>query len=96
MADLGVPSRQWLVSPTKEVEDMWLEVKKQELRSRMARWSQDIQDLEKGKIVDLKARMKMAELELRELEARSHKVVNGEIVIDDDNNNENEGGMKNG
>jgi hypothetical protein len=96
MADLGTPAKQWLVSPTKEVEDMWVEVKKQELRSRISRWRQDIEDMEKGRIVDLRARCMMAELELRELDARSHKVIDGEVVIDDDNDNNQKGGLKNG
>jgi hypothetical protein len=69
MADIGIP-RGWLVSPTKEIDEMWIQVQIQEKVSRIARWTQDIQDLEKGKILDLRANIKMAELEIMKLKTQ--------------------------
>ena len=66
MSDVGI-NRNWLVSPTKEVEDMWLDVQIQEKRSRIARHKQDIEDLQKGKLVELSALIKMLEREIKEL-----------------------------
>ena len=66
MADIGV-QQHWLVDPTTEVKEMWKLVKMQELKSRIARHTQDIEDLKRGKIVDLQAKIKMLELELRHL-----------------------------
>ena len=73
MADIGV-NKQWLVSPTKEIEDMWLTVQIQEKRSRIARHRQDIEDLQKGKLTELNASIKMLEMEVKELE--------GKLVVD--------------
>jgi hypothetical protein len=69
MADIGV-NKQWLVSPTKEIEDMWITVQIQEKKSRIARHRQDIEDLKKGKLTELEALIKMLELEVRELESK--------------------------
>lgn len=69
MADLG-GSTHWLVSPTKEIEDKWIEVQIQERKSRIARFRQDIEDLQCGKITELQAKIMMLELELKEIEAR--------------------------
>ena len=72
MADLGVPRQeQWLVSPNQEIKDLWKNVRIQEIKSRIVRHKQDIEDLERGKIMDLTARIKMLELELRHLETKS-------------------------
>lgn len=72
MADLGVPRQeQWLVDPTQEIKDLWKQAKIQEFRSRISRHKQDIEDLEKGRIMDLQARIKMLELELRSLETET-------------------------
>lgn len=68
MADIGIP-KNWLVSPTEEIDNMWSEVAIQEKRSAIARYKQDIEDLQKGRILDLQARIKMAELEIKKLEA---------------------------
>jgi len=67
MADIGTP-KNWLVSPTKEIDDMWIEVQIQEKRSRIARHKQDIEDLQKGKLKELGAIIMMLELEIKELE----------------------------
>ena len=69
MADIGV-NKQWLVSPTKEIEDMWITVQIQEKRSRIARHKQDIEDLHKGKLTELYALIKMLELEVKNLETK--------------------------
>ena len=66
MADLG--SRHWLVSPTKEIEEGWIEVQIQEKVSQIARTKQDIEDFMKGKIKDLQMKVKMLELEKVRLE----------------------------
>lgn len=67
MADIGIP-KNWLVSPTKEIDEMWIKVQIQEKKSQMARYKQDIEDLQKGRILDLQARIKMCELECAKLE----------------------------
>ena len=69
MSDIG-ERQTWLVSPTKEIEDKWIEVQIQERISRIARYKQDIEDLQKGKILELQAKIMLLELELREIRAR--------------------------
>ena len=69
MADLGI-TKNWLVSPTKEIDEMWIQVQIQERKSAVARYRQDIEDLQKGRILDLQARIKMCELEIKQLEAK--------------------------
>lgn len=66
MADIGTP-KNWLVSPTKEIDDMWIDVQIQEKRSRIVRHQQDIEDLKKGKLTELAAIIKMLELEIKKL-----------------------------
>ena len=78
MSDIGV-QQQWLVSPDSKVERMWLEVQIQEKRSRIVRYKQDIEDLTKGKIVDLQARIIMLEKEIKALE--QHKI-DVPVIID--------------
>ena len=68
MSDLNVNSR-WLVSPTKEIEDKWREVQIQERVSRIVRYRQDIDDLKKGKILELEAKIMMLEMEVDRLKA---------------------------
>lgn len=63
MADLPV-ARYWEVEATAEVEQLWLDVKIQELRSRIKRTEQDIEDLQKGKMAELTANLKMLQLTL--------------------------------
>jgi len=74
MADIGAP-QQWLVSPTKEIEDKWVEVQIQERVSRIARYKQDIEDLKKGRILELEAKILMLELELNEIRARKTAII---------------------
>jgi hypothetical protein len=69
MADLGV-QQNWLVSPTHDIEIKWLDVQIQERKSRIARHKQDIEDLVKGRITELEAKIMMLDLELKELEAK--------------------------
>ena len=74
MADIGSGTN-WLVSPTKEVEDMWKKVQIQEKRSAVAaaersisEAKQKISDIENGVIVGLEARKKMLKMEITKLE----------------------------
>ena len=77
MADLG-ERQQWLVSPTKEIEDKWVEVQIQERISRIARYKQDIEDYKKGRILELEAKIMLLELEFKEIRAR--KITAGELI----------------
>jgi len=79
MSDIGV-RQNWLVSPTKEIEDKWIEVQIQERVSRIARYKQDIDDFKKGKITELEAKIMMLELELKEIEARRVTDARSEII----------------
>lgn len=69
MADIPV-SKNYLVSPTKEIDEMWIQVNIQQKKSMVARKKLDIEDLKKGRILDLEAQIKLHELEIRELEAQ--------------------------
>ena len=69
MADLPA-HRGWDVDMPDDVQKMHMEVKIQELKSRIVRITQDIEDLEKGKITELKATKRMLELSLKEWEAK--------------------------
>jgi len=73
MADLQFEGN-WLVSPNAEIERKWIEVQIQERKSRISRHKQDMEDLIKGKLVDLEARILMLEQELKELEAKKSAV----------------------
>jgi hypothetical protein len=79
MADLGV-QQHWLVSPTKEIEDKWIEVQIQERKSRINRYHQDIEDLKKGRILELEAKIMMLELELNEIEQRRTSDARNKII----------------
>ena len=72
MADIG-SNQQWLVSPTKEIEEKWREVQIQERISRIVRYKQDIEDLQKGRILELEAKILMLEMEVARL--KSEKVI---------------------
>jgi len=72
MADIPVESN-WLVSPDIDIERKWIEVQIQERKSRIARHRQDIEDLRKGKIVDLEARIMILTKELKHLESKLDK-----------------------
>ena len=78
MADIGERRQTWLVSPTKEIEEKWVEVQIQERVSRIARYRQDIEDFKKGRILELEAKIMLLELELKEIRAR--KISAGELV----------------
>lgn len=67
MADIGV-NRNYLVEPNRDVKIKWLEIQIQERRSRVVRLRQDIEDITKGKIVELEAQMIIANNELIKLE----------------------------
>lgn len=88
MADIGIP-KNWLVSPTKEIDEMWVKVQIQEKKSQISRYKQDIEDLTRGRILDLQARIKMCELECAKLE--------NSLAVDVRDLNENStGGQNNG
>jgi len=80
MADLGI-KQHFLVSPTKEIEEKWLDVQIQEKKSMIVKTQQDIENLMKGMKVKLEAQIMMAELEIKELEARKQgiKIIDAEI-----------------
>jgi hypothetical protein len=63
MADLRVQTN-YLVSPTAEIEQMWIDVKIQEKKSTIAGVKQLMEDLEKGKMLELRAKIMMHEKEL--------------------------------
>jgi len=77
MSDL--PVGQFLVSPNAEIERKWTEVAIQEKRSRIARWKQDIEDLTKGKILDLECRIAMCEKEIGFLKEKRDAVIIKEV-----------------
>ena len=81
MSDLPVEGN-WLVSPNSEIEKKWIEVQIQERKSRINRHKQDMEDLVKGKLVDLEARIMMLENELKELESKKARLDKGVITID--------------
>ena len=68
MSDLPV-EQMALVDPSNDIKRKWVEVKIQECKSRRARHQQDMEDLIKGKLVDLEARVLMLDLELKKLES---------------------------
>ena len=67
MADKGIQSNA-LVDPTREMTEMWIKVEIQQKRSIIVRKNQDIEDLQKGRILDLTAQIKLHELEIKKLE----------------------------
>ena len=75
MTDLG-RQENWLVSPTREVEAKWMDVKIQEVRSRIAANTQRIEDALKGVIVDLEAKNLMLHMELNKLQEQRKKLDN--------------------
>ena len=79
MADLQTEGN-WLVSPDNEIKRKWIEVQIQERKSRIARHKQDMEDLLKGKIVDLEARILMLEKELKDLELERDRVTIIEVT----------------
>lgn len=79
MADIPIEGN-WLVSPDQEIERKWIEVQIQERKSRIARHKQDIEDLIKGKMVELESRILMLEKELKELESKKNRVTSIDIT----------------
>lgn len=68
---------------------MWIKVQIQEKKSQISRYKQDIEDLQKGRILDLQARIKMCEMEVTKLE--------NSLAVDIRDLNENStGGQSNG
>ena len=65
MADLS--NKNFLVPETNEVKKKWLQCQIQEKKSRITRLNQDIEDLLKGRIVELQATVIMHEKELEKL-----------------------------
>ena len=78
MADIGSPQH-WLVSPNIEIERKWKDVAIQEKVSRIARYKQDIDDLRKGKILDLECRIAMLEKEVEHLQAKRDSITVEEV-----------------
>ena len=73
MADLG-RTQSWLVSPNLAIEIKWVEVQIQEKKSRLNAAKQTIEDLQKGKIVELEAQIMMLEKEIAFLENKKQNV----------------------
>jgi len=75
MADLPA-HRGWEgMDMPEDVSKMYIDVKIQEIRSRISRISQDIEDLERGKITELKANKRMLEISLDEWEGKRDAIV---------------------
>lgn len=70
MADLPAHRGFDGIDMPEDVQKQYMEVKIQEIRSRIARITQDIEDLERGKITELKANRSMLELSLKDWEAK--------------------------
>jgi hypothetical protein len=86
MADIG-GGQNWLVSPTREVDIKWIDVQIQERISRIVRHRQDIEDLVKGQIVSLEAKIIMLDKEVKELEVRKQRLqpIDVEVIHESDN-----------
>jgi AAA+ ATPase superfamily predicted ATPase len=74
MADLPVVQGYEVEAPDSVLKKL-LEVKIQEFKSRAARHKQDIEDLQKGRIKDLEAKITMLELSIVELEAKRDSII---------------------
>lgn len=75
MADLR-SGKNWLVDPNKEVEVKWVDVEIQAKKSQIARLEQDIEDLKKGKLLELEACVIMRKKELTMLQEKKHNLEN--------------------
>ena len=62
------------VIPSKEMRLKYLQIKKQQCKSNMAKAKQDIEDLKNGKIAELEYQILHAEAELKQLEEHEKKV----------------------
>jgi len=87
MADIKV-QQNWLVSPNKDIEKMWYDVQIQEKKSAIAagkrsldELKQKIEDIQKGQVVGVKARVLMLEREVSFLEQKkqNEKIIDAEI-----------------
>jgi hypothetical protein len=76
MGDLRVQTN-FMVDATPEIKMMWVDVKIQEKKSTIAGIKQLIEDLEKGKILDLKAKAMMHE---KELELLIQSKTKGDVI----------------
>lgn len=74
MSDLPIPHN-WDVQPPIAVQKKWLDVRIQELRSRLAAAKQLIEDLQRGRILELEAKITMLELSITELEGKRDSVI---------------------
>ena len=68
MADLGTGTR-YLVEANRDVKSKWLDVQIQEKKSQIVRIKQDIEDLVKGRIIQLEAALLMLDREILKLES---------------------------
>jgi hypothetical protein len=69
MADLGSGYPiQIQTEETKEMQLKWVAVRKQEAKSQIVHLRQEIEDLQKGKIVELERKILHAEQTLKQLE----------------------------
>ena len=84
MADIG-QRKNWLVSPTKEIEEGWIEVQIQEKTSQINATKQLIEDHMKGTVKGLQMQIKMYEMELGQLKMnllRSRSMSADEVKIE--------------
>lgn len=75
MGDLRSGSN-WMVNPNQEVEIKWVDVEIQAKKSQIVRLEQDIEDLRKGKLLELEACVIMRKKELEMLEEKKHNLKN--------------------
>lgn len=62
------------VTPTKDMQIKYIQVRKQKCRSTISKVKQDIEDLKNGKIAELEYQILHAEAELKQLEEHEGKV----------------------
>jgi len=68
MADKPI-QRNWLVDPTRDIQEKWLRVERQQKISQLNKTRQDIEDLKMGQILGLEATCDMLELEVKRIDA---------------------------
>ncbi len=73
MADLPI-RHNYEVQPPDSVLRKWQEIRIQEKRSQIAAAKQRIQDLQRGEIINLEAKITMWELEIVEFEANKNSI----------------------
>jgi hypothetical protein len=62
------------VAPTKEMRLKYLQIKKQECRSKIAKAKQDLEDLKLGQIAQIEYQILHAEAELKQLQEHEQKI----------------------